>query len=75
MSLERWDWAKLRKEVESRKEPRPEAVTKKRQASRGRQERGDEQEINAMKAMLHQVEKISQQDFLNPVIPRKPVNI
>lgn len=38
MRLERWDWAKLRKEVESGKEPRPEAVTKKRQASRGRQE-------------------------------------
>lgn len=26
-----------------------------------------------MKAMLHQVEKISQQDYLSPVIPRKPV--
>ena len=30
MRLERWDWAKLRKEVESGKEPRPEAVTKKK---------------------------------------------
>lgn len=57
MSLERWDWAKLRKEVESGKEPRTEAVTKKRHASHGRQERGDEQEINATKAVLQQVEK------------------
>ena len=72
MSLERWDWAKLRKEVESGKEPRTEAVTtttKKTQASHGRQERGDEQEINAMKAVLQQVEKNFSTRLVKPSNP------
>ena len=70
MSLERWDWAKLRKEVESGKEPRTEAVTKKKtQASHGRQERGDEQEINATKAVLQQVEKNFSTRLVKPSNP------